>query len=270
MRISFIGGGNMARAIIGGLIKKGYAPGDMCVVEISPEARDILHAQFKIKVQEALDASFAACDVMVLAVKPQQLKSIAQTLIPYLNNQLVISIAAGIRNASLTDWLGGYALTVRAMPNMPALIGAGITALYANPAVAAARQKSAADILSAVGKTLWVENEAHMDAVTAVSGSGPAYVLYFMEALQAAAEELGLTPDQAILLTEETFVGAAQLAQASTESFATLRGQVTSKGGTTEKALKEMERHAVKENIMNALFAAAQRSRELGDELGGS
>ncbi len=270
MRICFIGGGNMARAIVGGLIKKGYAPSDMRAVEISADARASLHAQFKINVQEGLDASVAACDVMVLAVKPQQLKSIARTLLPYLNNQLVISIAAGIRNASLADWLGGYPLTVRAMPNMPALIGAGITALYANPAVARAQQNVAAEVLSAVGKTLWVEDEAHMDAVTAVSGSGPAYVLYFMEALQSAAEELGLTPDQAILLTEETFLGAAQFAKASAEPFATLRGQVTSKGGTTEKALKEMERHAVKENIMKALFAAAQRSRELGDELGGS
>ncbi len=268
MRIRFIGGGNMASAMIGGLIQKGYSQTDISAVEISADSRATLRSQFKIDVLETIDASINSSELIVLAVKPQQMKSVAQELAPYLTKQLVLSIAAGIKSVSLSTWLGGYNLIVRAMPNMPALIGAGVTALYAMPAVEAQHQKLASDILGAVGKILWVNDEAHMDAVTAVSGSGPAYVFYFMEALQAAAEELGLTTDQAILLTVETFFGASTLAKASVAPFSTLRSQVTSKGGTTEQALLEMERYAVKQNIMNALFAAAKRSRELGDELG--
>jgi pyrroline-5-carboxylate reductase len=268
MKIAFVGGGNMASALIGGLLQKGYAVADICTVEVEPAARARLLSRFGVTSYAALGGEVAASDVIVLAVKPQQLRAVAQTLRPLLASQVLISIAAGIRSADLSRWLGGYARLIRVMPNTPALVLAGVSALYAGTAVTDAERRIAEQILGTVGATLWVEREELMDAVTAVSGSGPAYVLYFIEALEQAGCELGLSTAQARLLSLETFHGAARLARDSGEEPALLRARVTSKGGTTERALQSMERGRIKALVVQAVRDAAERSRELGDELG--
>lgn len=267
MKISFIGGGNMARALIGGLKTNGFAMGNINVVEPDADKRAKLQAEFGINVSEQLPSASNA-DIIVLAVKPQQLRDLCIFLGSLLQNQLVVSIAAGIRTQDLARWLGGYESIVRVMPNTPSQIQAGISALYAMPAVTRTQHQQAETILQAVGQTLWLDDEARMDAVTAVSGSGPAYVFYFIEAMQQAAVELGLTTEEARLLSLHTFTGASRLAETSPEDPATLRAQVTSKGGTTERALQTMEAAAVKSAIMKAIKAAAERSNELGEILG--
>ncbi len=267
MKITFIGGGNMASAMIGGLLKQGWPASAIGVVEIAPAAREQLEHKLKVKAFAALGADAAKADCIVLAVKPQQMRELAEQLRPLLKTQLVITIAAGIRLADLTRWLG-YQRIVRVMPNTPALALAGISGMYAPSAVSAADRAAAGKILGAVGATLWLEREEDLDAITAVSGSGPAYVFYFIEALEQAAKELGLTADAARKLALETFAGAVKLATQAGEPPATLRGRVTSKGGTTERALKSMEADRVKEIIVRAVRAAAERSRELGDEFG--
>jgi len=221
-----------------------------------------------VTVSPALSAEAAHSEVIVLAVKPQQLQAVAQQLQPWLKQQLVVSIAAGVRAADLARWLGGYAFLVRTMPNTPALVRQGMTGLYALPAVSAAQREQAQRIMQAVGRSVWLDDEAQMDAVTAVSGSGPAYVFYFIEALEAAGIELGLPAAQARELALATFQGAAQLASGSAEGPAALRAKVTSKGGTTERAIQSMESAAVKDLVIAAVKAAAARSRELGDQLG--
>lgn len=258
----------MAAALIGGLVAQGFDAARMRVVEISPEARAALLARYPVQTFASLDAEAVAADVVVLAVKPQQLREVAVMLAPLLTSQLLLSIAAGVRAGDLSRWLGGYGRLVRAMPNTPAMISAGMTGLYALPEVVGAQRQQAEVILRAVGATLWLEDERQIDAVTAISGSGPAYVFYFMEAMQDAATELGLTPQQARALTQETFLGAARLAAHSEEDAATLRARVTSKGGTTERALGLMETANVKQAIVRAAHGAAERSRELGDILG--
>jgi pyrroline-5-carboxylate reductase len=268
MKIAFVGGGNMASALIGGLLHKGYAAGDISVVEVEPAARERLLARFGVLSHAAPGAEIAGSDVILFAVKPQQLRAVAEGLRPLLESQLLVTIAAGIRTADLSRWLGGYHRIVRVMPNTPALVLAGVSALYARPSVTPEERRVAESILGAVGSTLWVEREELMDAVTAVSGSGPAYVFYFIEALERAGRELGLTPAQARLLSLDTFFGAARLARESGEEPATLRARVTSKGGTTERALQSMEHGRVKPLIVEAVRQAAERSRELGDELG--
>jgi len=268
MKIAFVGGGNMASALIGGLLQNGYAAADICAVEVEPAARAQLLSRFGVASYAAPGGEIAAGDVMVLAVKPQQVRAVAEALRSLLSSQLVISIAAGVRSADLSRWLGGYMRLVRAMPNTPALVLAGASALYAAAAVTEAERRVAEQILGTVGATLWVEREELMDAVTAVSGSGPAYVFYFIEAREQAGCELGLSTAQARLLSLETFHGAARLARDSREEPALLRARVTSKGGTTERALQSMERGRVKELVMQAVREAAERSRELGDELG--
>jgi pyrroline-5-carboxylate reductase len=268
MNITFIGGGNMANAIIGGLLKKGYAADALRVVEIDAAARAKLAQQYAVATCERIDNTAVAADCVVLAIKPQSMREVATALRPLLKQQLVISIAAGIRSVDLSRWLGGYARLVRAMPNTPALVGAGCTGIYATPGVTNEDADRAESILSAVGTTLRVEHEAQLDAITAVSGSGPAYVFYFMEALQQAAIELGFAPDAARRLVLETFVGAVKLAAASPEDAATLRARVTSQGGTTAAALASMQTAAVKEAIIRAVKAADERSREMGEELG--
>ena len=268
MNITFIGGGNMANAIIGGLLGKGYAATGLRVVEIDAGARARLTQQFAVETCERIDAAAVSVDCVVLAIKPQNMRDVATALRPHLKQQLVISIAAGIRGADLARWLGGYTRLVRAMPNTPALVGAGCTGIYALPGVSLADATRADSILSAVGTTLRVENEAQLDAITAVSGSGPAYVFYFMEALQEAALKLGFAPDAARRLALETFAGAVKLAAASTEDAATLRARVTSKGGTTAAALASMQDAGIKEAIIAAVKAADERSREMGVELG--
>jgi pyrroline-5-carboxylate reductase len=269
MRATFIGGGNMASALIGGLLKQGWSAGDLTVVEILPAAREALARRFGVAVRDALAQPLEAEETIVLAVKPQQMRAAARELQPRLGSQLVVTIAAGIRTRDLSRWLGGYGRIVRVMPNTPALVLAGVSALYAMPAVDRAGRQAAERILSAVGGALWVEREELMDAVTAVSGSGPAYVFYFMEAIMQAAEQLGLSPDQAQRLTLETFYGSACLARESGESPAALRARVTSKGGTTERALEALDDAGVRRHLIDAVLRAAERSRELGDELGG-
>jgi pyrroline-5-carboxylate reductase len=268
MKVTFIGGGNMASAIIGGLIRKRWPRKAIGVVEVAPAARERLERELKVKVHSGLDARAVKSDCIVLAVKPQQMREAARTLKPLLASQLVVTIAAGIRVKDLSRWLGGYQNIVRVMPNMPALALSGISGLYAGRAVNSSGRATAEGILGAVGATLWLEREDDLDAITAVSGSGPAYVFYFIEALERAARELGLAADAAHKLALETFAGAVKLATQGGEPPEALRDRVTSKGGTTERALMSMEADRVKEAIVRAVRAAAERSRELGDELG--
>ncbi|MDE2117427.1 MAG: pyrroline-5-carboxylate reductase [Betaproteobacteria bacterium] len=267
MNITFIGGGNMATALIGGLLKRDFTAAQLRVVEINAGNRARLQDEFGVQATAELAAGVAGSDAIVLAVKPQQLREVATQLAPLLSGQLLISIAAGIRAADLARWAGSQKV-VRAMPNTPALIQSGMAGLYALPAVSKAQCGVAQTILAAVGSTLWLEDEAMMDAVTAISGSGPAYVFYFIEALQQAARELGLDADDARRLAQDTFLGAARLADASEDDVSLLRARVTSKNGTTERALLSMEANHVKQHIVAAVHAAAARAREMGDELG--
>lgn len=268
MKITFIGGGNMATALIGGLKKQGFSVAGIQVVEPNEESRERLTDSFGVRATPAIDAAALHCDVLVLAVKPQQMKAAVAPAAGKLADQLVISIAAGLRLADIGRWLGGYAKLVRAMPNTPALIGAGITGLCADSGVDREGRETAEKILRAVGHTLWVDDEAMMDVVTAVSGSGPAYVFYFIETLQNAGASLGLPAETARLLAIETFLGAAQLAAASSETVAELRARVTSKGGTTAAALEAFNSEGVGAGIARGVEAAAQRGRELCDLLG--
>ena len=268
MKLIFVGGGNMAGALIGGLLKQGWRADALRAVDISEDARRNLAARFGVQTAAALPERFDADEAVLLAVKPQNLQPVAAELGARLQGQLVITIAAGIRTGDLSRWLGGHKRVIRAMPNTPALVGLGVAALYAPAAVGAADRQAADAVMAAVGKSLWVEREELLDAVTAVSGSGPAYVFYFMEALLQAATELGLTPEQARMLTLETFYGAASLARESDEPPSTLRERVTSKRGTTERALLHLEAEQVRARIAAAVQQAAVRSRELGDELG--
>jgi pyrroline-5-carboxylate reductase len=238
-------------------------------VEIEPDSRKLLATRFGIATFAAVDpASVGSADVIVLAVKPQQMRGVARELLPLLKRQLVLTIAAGIRLADLSRWLLGYQRLVRAMPNTPALVGAGMAGLYAMAAVDAEGKAHASAILEAVGQVMWCRREADLDLITAVSGSGPAYVFYFLEAMDRAAHELGIDPLDARRLVNATFAGALRLAEQSSVAPADLRAQVTSKGGTTERALGMMEEAGVKQAIVAAIKAAAERSRELGDELG--
>jgi len=266
--ITFIGGGNMASALVGGLAAKGFAASRMRVVEISPEARARIAGAHGVQCFERSADAAPYGDVVVLAVKPQQMREAAHAVAPHLRSELVLSIAAGIRLTDLARWLGGYTRLARCMPNTPALIGAGVTGLYARPEVEPARRAQGQAVLEAVSEVIWVEDEALLDPVTAVSGSGPAYVFFFIEALERAARELGIEGGAARALAVGTFRGAAELAARSTEAPATLRERVTSKGGTTERALAAMRADRVDEGIVRAVAAANERARELGDELG--
>lgn len=268
MNICFIGGGNMASAMIGGLLAQGRDRTAIRVVEIAQPARDRLEREFGVTTTAGIAAGVADAECVVLAVKPQQMREVAAELKAQLDAQLVVSIAAGIRCADLSRWLGGYPRIVRVMPNTPALMRSGVSGLYAMPGVRAEDRTRAESILAAVGATLWLEREEQIDAVTAVSGSGPAYVFYFVEALAHAAQELGFSAEQARQLSLNTFAGAVALATHTGEDPALLRARVTSKGGTTERAIGVMEAQAVKQVIVRAVCAAAQRSREIGDEFG--
>ena len=269
MKLGFIGGGNMAQALMIGLNSKQFAMQDITVIELDANKRAELSRDLGVNTTNEL-ASVQACDVIVLAIKPQQLPTLAKTLAPLLKQQLVISIAAGIRLADLSRWLGDYTTIIRAMPNTPAQIQAGITGLVAMPNVSKAHIALADQVLSAAGATLWLDSEGKLDAVTAISGSGPAYVFYLIEALQAAALELGLNEAQAKQLSVATFKGASLLADASATPIATLREQVTSKGGTTEQGLLSLQHSQVKQAIILAAQKACTRAKTLGDELGKS
>lgn len=265
MNICFIGGGNMATALIGGLLGQGYAA--ISVVEINAENRARLQSEFSVRAVAELADGVADSQVVVLAVKPQQLHDVALQLAPLLSGQLLISIAAGIRASDLARWLGSR-VVVRAMPNTPALIQSGMTGMYALPEVSREQRDCAQTILSAVGETLWLQDETMVDAVTAISGSGPAYVFYLIEALQQAAIKLGFNAEEARRLSVATFLGGSRLAAASTEDVAVLRARVTSKNGTTERALLSLAQNQVAEHMVQAALAAEARSREMGDELG--
>lgn len=270
MKISFIGGGNMASALIAGLVGRLAAGPDIHVVDPSAEALERLHSRYGVGTAETITATAAAGDVVVLAVKPQQMREVAEALRPHLaaSRPLVLSIAAGIRGADLSRWLGGYGAIVRVMPNTPALIGMGVSGLVAMPGASEQQKAAAGSIMQAVGKNVWLDDESLIDPVTAVSGSGPAYVFYFLEAMEQAARELGLSAQQGKELALATFTGAAQLAAQSDEPVDVLRQRVTSKGGTTHAAITSMEAAGVKQAIVAAIKAAAARGREMGDELG--
>ena len=269
MNIAFIGGGNMASALIGGLLKQNFTVAQIRVVEISADNRGKLEQEFGVRTTDELANGITASDIILLAVKPQQLSGVSHQLAPLLNGQLLLSIAAGIRAADLSRWTDSKNV-VRAMPNTPALIQSGMTGLYALPSVSQAHREQAQSILGAVGSTLWVEDEVMLDAVTAISGSGPAYVFYFIEAMQQAARELGFNDNDARRLSLDTFLGAAKLADASPDDVSLLRARVTSKNGTTERALLSLEANNVKQHILTAAKAAAERAKEMGDELGGA
>lgn len=267
MNICFIGGGNMASALIGGMIGQGFDASQISVVEINAENRARLQHEFSVRAVESLSEGVSGSEIVVFAVKPQQLREVALELAPQLSGQLLISIAAGVRAVDLAAWAGSQAV-VRAMPNTPALIQSGMTGLYALPDVSSAQRQQAQNVLSAVGETLWLEDEVMLDGLTAISGSGPAYVFYLIEALQQAAVELGFSVADARRLSVATFLGGSKLAAASSEEVSVLRTRVTSKNGTTERGLLSLAENQVAAHIMKAAQAAAARSREMGDELG--
>jgi pyrroline-5-carboxylate reductase len=266
-RIAFIGGGNMASAIIGGLIKQGLPPEQIDVVEPFDEARDKLQASFGIEAHAQAGAFLADAALVVWAVKPQTFKEAALAAAPHTMGALHLSVAAGIRSDSIAAWLGVERI-VRAMPNTPALIGQGIAGLFARDGVSANDKAFAEEVMATTGQSLWLEAEDKLDVVTALSGSGPAYVFYFMEAMTTAGVEMGLSREQAHQLAVATFAGASALAQASTESPQVLRQRVTSKGGTTFAAISSMEDNDVRALFIDAMYAARERAKALGDEFG--
>ncbi len=276
LKISFIGGGNMATALIGGMLRQGTTAADITVVEPFAGARAKLTQDFGVTCSATAGEAVKTSSLVVMAVKPQNMRAAAEAVAPFLNTQpsaqpggqLVLSIAAGTRITDLSRWLGGHAAIVRTMPNTPALVGMGITGMFAAPAVSAEQRAAAGRVLRAVGEIVWVKDEALIDPVTAISGSGPAYVFYFLEALAAAGAQLGLDADDAKRLAIATFAGAAKLAADSPDDLATLRVKVTSKGGTTAAALAVMAERGVKESIIAAAAAASARGRDMGIELG--
>lgn len=267
MKLGFIGGGNMAAAIVGGLLRKGFQAADITVADPVPERRSWLAHEFGICVEESAAACLQA-DVIVLAVKPQQLHEALISLPALREQQLVLSVAAGVRAADISRWLKGHASIARAMPNTPALVGEGASGLFGLPAVNAQQRDWASHIMAAVGLVVWVEDEAQIDAVTAISGSGPAYVFYFIEALEQAGIELGLPADTARQLTLQTFLGASTLAMQDAAPPAELRARVTSKGGTTERGIQALADGGVRAAILQAARSASQRATEMGDLLG--
>lgn len=260
----------MAASLLGGLIGDGFPRANLRVSEPDASRRQALAGRFGIEVEadNAALTNWASC--VILAVKPQRLREVLQGLAQALRNRppLLISIAAGVRTDDILRWAGGPIPLVRVMPNTPALVKAGMSALFAGPGVSEAQRHNAEGILAAVGQTLWVERETDMDAVTAVSGSGPAYFFLMMEALQEAGESLGLAPDTARRLSLQTALGAARMALESGDEPAELRARVTSPGGTTERALAALEEGGLRTLMAKAAEAAAQRSSELADALG--
>ncbi|MDZ7653052.1 MAG: pyrroline-5-carboxylate reductase [Burkholderiaceae bacterium] len=265
-RVAFIGGGNLATALIGGLQREG-ALSALHVVEVDAARRAMLEREFGATTAAAPDASLAAFDVIVLAVKPQQMREACTALRAHAGAALLLSVAAGIRATEIARWCGTDCV-VRAMPNTPALIGQGISGVAALPAVSTAQRQLAERILGSAGPVLWFDDEAQLDPVTAVSGSGPAYVFRFIEALQDAGRALGFTDAQSRQLALATFTGAAQLAAQSDEPVSVLRERVTSKGGTTAAALAVMEDAGIGGLIVAAVKAANARAVEMGQAFG--
>ena len=265
--IAFIGGGNMASAIIGGLLSQGFALSHLHVVEPFEEARTKLHGAFGIKAHAEAGDFLKQAGMVVWAVKPQTFKEAALQVAPFARNALHLSVAAGIRSDSIAQWLHTQRV-IRTMPNTPALIGKGITALVARAGVSPADKDWASSVIQTTGEVLWLNDESQIDAVTALSGSGPAYMFYFMEAMREAGTGMGLDPAQAYQLAVATFIGAGELAKASSEPPEVLRQRVTSKGGTTFAALSAMEHSDIKASFIQAMQAAHVRAKELGDEFG--
>src|SRR6266705_2237885 len=259
MKITFIGGGNMADALIGGLLRKDSPAQDIRVVDTSADARRKIEQKYGVTCFDKVKGAVREDDVVVFAVKPQHLREAASKSGIADNANLVISIAAGVRIANLSKWLKGHTRLARATPNTPAMIGEAVTR---------EDRERTETVLGAVGATVWITDESQVDAVTAISGSGPAYVFYFIEAVEDAAWELGLPVQIAHQLVLNTFTGAARLASTSPDPVAVLRERVTSKGGTTERALASMAKDEVKEAIIRAIHAANERGKELGEELG--
>ena len=265
--IAFIGGGNMASAIIGGLLKRGAPAASIQVVEPLNEQRQKLKEQFGVQMHAAPGAQLASAALVVWAIKPQIFKDAALQTRFHTKTALHLSVAAGITSSSIAHWLNTDHV-VRAMPNTPAIIGKGMTALYGRPAVSDAGRTLVDRVIKTTGQRLWLDDEDQLDVVTALSGSGPAYVFYFIEAMIEAGVSMGLKREQAHQLAVGTFVGSAALAKASTEPIEILRSRVTSKGGTTYAAITSMEQSEVKTLFMRAMQAARQRAKEMGDEFG--
>ena len=268
--IAFIGAGNMAGALIAGLIADGTSPEQIIATDPSVEKCETLSAATGIRTLHDNREAAALARIVVLAVKPQVLRQVAQELAVQVQDRrpLVISIAAGVRCDSLQAWLGGDVPLVRTMPNTPAMIQSGATVLYATPMVSEAQRGQAESLMRSVGLTQWIKDEALMDAVTALSGSGPAYYFLIMEAMENAARELGLSAETAHLLTLQTAFGAAKMALESSESPESLRARVTSPGGTTERAIRALEQGGIRDLFRSALEAARDRSVELSVDLG--
>jgi pyrroline-5-carboxylate reductase len=265
--IAFFGGGNMASAMIGGLIKQGMLPSDILVVEPFEPTRNKLLQDFGIQAMSGPSNLLATAGLIIWAVKPQVFKEAAQQTGNFAPTALHFSVAAGIRTSSIAAWLKTDNV-VRSMPNTPALIGKGITALFARPAVTPAGKASVERVVASMGEFLWLNQESQLDAVTAISGSGPAYVFYFLEAMADAAVKMGLSAEQGRRLAISTFSGASELAHRSDEPLELLRQRVTSKGGTTYAALMAMEADGIKPHFIKAMQAAELRAKELGDEFG--
>jgi len=266
-RLAFIGGGNMACAVLGGLIASGHPADRVLVVEPhAPQAAQV-REKFGVRVQAAGGAALVDADIVVWAVKPQVFRDAAAPCAPFVDKALHLSVMAGIRSDAIARATGSERV-VRAMPNTPALIGEGIAGLFARAAVSADDRAAIERVLAPTGEALWVAQESDLDAVTALSGSGPAYVFFFLEAMMQAAADMGLSPEQGRRLAQATFKGATALARASDEPPETLRARVTSKGGTTHAAITAMEDAGVKPAIVRALRAAQARAKELGDEFG--
>ena len=265
--LAFIGGGNMASAIIGGLLREGVPASQIEVVEPFAEARSRLQSQFGVLAQESAGPALARAQLVVWAVKPQTFRQAVQQVRAHTASALHLSVAAGIRSDSIATWLGTQRI-VRSMPNTPALVGKGMTALFARSGVTPDDKRVVEVVVATMGESLWVDQERQLDAVTALSGSGPAYVFYFLEAMVEAGVEMGLSAPQARRLAIGTFGGASALANASEDSLELLRQRVTSKGGTTQAALTSMEQDHLKTLFIKALHAAGKRATELGDEFG--
>lgn len=267
--LAFIGGGNMAGAIVGGLVQRGRPGASIVVLDPNEAQRERLRRDFGVRTLAAADATLAEAAVVVWAVKPQLFAAAARPCATHVTKALHLSVMAGIRSDAIARAAGTERI-VRSMPNTPALIGQGIAGLYARAAVGDADKAEVEAVLAPTGRTLWVAKEEDLDAVTALSGSGPAYVFYFVEAMVEAARRMGLPPEQGKQLALATFAGATALAQGSHEPVETLRERVTSKGGTTHAALTSLEAHGVKAAFIDAIIAAQRRAKELGDEFGAS
>ncbi len=269
--IGFIGGGNMAGSLIGGLIADGMAPEAIWVADIDEARLADLRGRLGVSTSAANDEVVARADTVVLAVKPQVMGEVVRGLAAAAREHrpLLVSVAAGVREGSIGAWLGYPAAVVRAMPNTPALLGCGATALFANRQVSEAQRSAAESVLRAVGLTLWVDDEDQLDAVTALSGSGPAYYFLLMELMEEAGVRLGLARDSARMLTLQTALGAARMALEASEPPGVLRERVTSPGGTTERALARLREGGIEALVLEAITAARDRSAELGRILGG-